>query len=288
MANCRLCHGRQGRPRPPRPRGLAWRLAQALGIARHGRVAPRIPPGLALSEEAHGVTGPRVPVCQERRVRGGEETAAAIDSALTRGQGLHPEVAKHRSLAHPPRLGHGPRRPPLLVEGPDLLMERPPRRLALVRQRLGWARGGGGWHRPGARAVRLRHGRRAEGLIDGREEMAVGVTPLVEGCGQVLPQVKAVGHLDRVWGTLRGPVRIGSGALAGDHAHTGRALEPEGEGLGLPIRQEGQRAPPFTVEQHGAIGLACLVGPVVDAEYLGCGTPEGADDAAAAAGWGDG
>ena len=55
----------------------------------------------------------------------------------------------------------------LLVEGPDLLMERPPLRLALVRQLLGCARGGGGWHRHGYRAVRLRHGRLAEGRIDG-------------------------------------------------------------------------------------------------------------------------
>jgi hypothetical protein len=52
--------------------------------------------------------------------------------------------------------------------------------------------------------------------------------------------VKAVGHLDRVWGTLLGPVRIGSGPIAGDHADAGMGLEPEGEGLGLP--RSGKRA----------------------------------------------
>ena len=100
----------------------------------------------------------------------------------------------------------------------------------------------------------------------------MGGKHLVEGFGEVLPQVKAVGHLERVWGTLLGPVRIGSGPIAGDHADPGMGLEPEGEGLGLPIRQEGQRSPPFKVDQHGSIGLAFLVGPVVDAEYPGCGT----------------
>ena len=108
--------------------------------------------------------------------------------------------------------------------------------------------------------------------MNGREEVAVGSKHRVEGFGQVLQQVKAVGHLDRVWGTLPGPVRIGSGPIAGDHADTGMGLEPEGEGLGLPIRQEGQRSPPFKVDQHGSIALAFLVGPVVDAEDLGGGT----------------
>jgi len=84
--------------------------------------------------------------------------------------------------------------------------------------------------------------------------------------------VTAVSHLDGIWDTLLGPVCIGSGAIAGDHADPGMGLEPEGEGLGLPIRPEGQRSPPFKVDQHGAIGLAFLVGPVVDAEYPEGGT----------------
>ena len=54
--------------------------------------------------------------------------------------------------------------------------------------------------------------------MDGLEEVGVGVTHLGEGFGQVLPQVQAVGHLDRVRGTLLGPVRRGSGPIAGEHA----------------------------------------------------------------------
>ena len=145
-----------------------------------------------------------------------------------------------------------------------------------------------GWHRHGHRAVRPRHRRLVEGRIDGLEGVAMGVKHLIEGFGEVLQQVKAIGDLDRVGGALPGPVRIGSGPIPGDHADAGMGLEPEGEGLGLPIGQEGQRSPPFEIDQHGPIGLALAIGPIVDAEHLGCGQSlGGADDAAGAAGCGD-
>jgi hypothetical protein len=96
--------------------------------------------------------------------------------------------------------------------------------------------------------------------MDGLEAVAVGVTHLVEGFGQVLQQVQAISNLDRVWGTVLGPVRIGSGSIAGDHADAGRGLSLAGEGLGLAIRQEGQRSLPFEIDPHGPIGLAFLVG----------------------------
>ena len=157
------------------------RLAQALDIARHGRVAPSIPSQLQLSEEAHGGLMPRIPTFQEVCVIRCQDTTAAIDSALTLGQGLHLEVPKHRIFANPQLLSNSPCQPPLLVEGPALLMERPPLHLALIRQLLGCAGGGRGWHRHGDLAVRLCHGRLMKGLIDGLEDVAVGVKHLVEG-----------------------------------------------------------------------------------------------------------
>jgi hypothetical protein len=78
--------GKVGRGRRSRVLGLA----QALGIVRHGRVAPGSPPPLERSKEAHGVPVPRMPARQKRRVRGREHAAAAIDSALTLGPGLPP------------------------------------------------------------------------------------------------------------------------------------------------------------------------------------------------------
>jgi hypothetical protein len=96
----------------------------------------------------------------------------------------------------------------------------------------------------------------------------MGVQHLIESFGEVLQQVKAIGDLDRLGGTLPGPVRVCSGPIAGDHADAGMGLQPEGAGLGLTIGQKGERAPPLEVNQHGAIGLAFPVGPVVDAEHL--------------------
>jgi hypothetical protein len=103
-------------------------------------------------------------------------------------------------------------------------MERQPPRLAMVGQLLGCARQGWGWHRHGRRAVGPRHRRLVEGRIDGLEDVAVGVQHLVEGFGQVLQQVKALGNRERVWSSLLGPVRLGVGPIAGDHADAGRGL----------------------------------------------------------------
>jgi hypothetical protein len=93
VASCRLCHGRQGLPRPSLPRRLARGLAQALGRAGDGRRAPRIPTPWELAEEAHGITAPRMPPFEAVGRVGREETTAALGAALARGQGLHPAVA---------------------------------------------------------------------------------------------------------------------------------------------------------------------------------------------------
>ncbi len=99
----------------------------------------------------------------------------------------------------------------------------------------------------------------------------MSVKDLIEGFGEVLQQVKAIGDLDRVWGALPGPVRIGSGPIPGDHADARMGLEPEGEGLSLTIGQEGERPPPFEIDQHGPIGLALAIRPIVDTEDVGSG-----------------
>jgi len=226
---------------------------------------------LELAEEAQGLPAPRLPTFEESGGVGREETAAAVRAALALGHGLHPEGAKDGMLANPQRLGHGPARPPLLVEGPDLLRERPPPRLAWVGQVLGRARQGWGWHRHGHRAVGPRHRYLAEGLMDGLEGVAVGVQHLVEGFGEGLPQVNAIGDLDRVGGALTGPVGVRSGPIPGDHADAGMGRSPEGEGLGLTIGPEGERSPPFEIAPHGALGLAFPRGPIINAEHLGCG-----------------
>ena len=97
----------------------------------------------------------------------------------------------------------------------------------------------------------------------------MGVKHRVEGFGQVLQQVKAVGNLDRVWGTWPGAVCIGSGPIAGDHADAGIGLQPSGHGLGLTIRQEGECSTPLEINHDGPIGPTLPNGPVVDPEHVG-------------------
>jgi len=106
--------------------------------------------------------------------------------------------------------------------------------------------------------------------MDGREGVAMGVQHLVKSFGAVVQQVNAIGDLDRVGGTWPGSVRVGSESIPSAHADAGMGLQPERHGLGLTIRQEGERSPPFEIDQHGPLGLALAIGPIVDAEHVGC------------------
>jgi hypothetical protein len=130
---------RQGVAAAPRPRCLPLCLAQTLGVAGDRGITVGVALWVDLPEEPQRITTTRVPALEEIGGVGREATAAAVRTALTRGQGLRPEGAKHGMLANPQRLGHGPPGPPLLVEGPDLLMKRQPPRLPLVGQLLGRA-----------------------------------------------------------------------------------------------------------------------------------------------------
>ncbi len=52
----------------------------------------------------------------------------------------------------------------------------------------------------------------------------MGSTDLIQSFGEVLQQVKAIGDLDRVGGTVPGPVGISSGPIPSDHADAGMGL----------------------------------------------------------------
>jgi hypothetical protein len=109
-----------------------------------------------------------------------------------------------------------------------------------------------------------------ERLIDGLQRVVMGIEHLVEGFGEVLPQVKAIGDLDRVGGALLGSVRIGSGLISSDHADAGMRRPPQDHGLGLTIGQEGERSMPLEINQDGPIGPTFPHGPVFDTAHLGC------------------
>jgi hypothetical protein len=72
---------------------------------------------------------------------------------------------------------------------------------------LSHARRGWRWHR-----------RLAEGRIDRLKGVALDVQDLIEGFGEGLPQVHAIGARERVGGALPGPIRRGAGPIPGDYA----------------------------------------------------------------------
>lgn len=60
--------------------------------------------------------------------------------------------------------------------------------------------------------------------MDGLQGFAMWIKHLVEGFGEVLQQVKAIGALDRVGGAWPGSIRLGSQPITGDHADAGMGL----------------------------------------------------------------
>jgi hypothetical protein len=69
----------------------------------------------------------------------------------------------------------------------------------------------------------------------------VGSDGLVDGGGQVLPEVESVGDLDCTRCAQAGPFCVGARAVAADDLDTGVFAQPAGESSGLPVRQDVDR-----------------------------------------------
>jgi hypothetical protein len=84
--------------------------------------------------------------------------------------------------------------------------------------------------------------------------------------GQVVPQVPAVGDLDRLRCSLPGGLGIGASAVPADDLGSGVRLQPGGEGGGLPIAEQVHRAVGGHVDQHRAVAMTAAQGEVVHAQ----------------------
>jgi hypothetical protein len=85
---------------------------------------------------------------------------------------------------------------------------------------------------------------------------------------QILPQMEAVGHLMRQ-GSPEAR-RFGVCLRPNPYAHLdpGMGLKPRGHGGSFPIGKQGERPPPFQVQQDGAIGMTLPQRAIVHAEDL--------------------
>ncbi len=114
------------------------------------------------------------------------------------------------------------------------------------------------------RGLPFRRGRRQLG-----EAGAVGCGALLDGLGQVLPQVEAVGDLDGARCPGGGAVRVGAGPVPADDLDAGVGGQPVRQGLGVASFEEVERGAGLDVDDQRAVVLAAPDREVVDPEYPG-------------------
>jgi hypothetical protein len=104
--------------------------------------------------------------------------------------------------------------------------------------------------------------------MDPRQLGGMGGEDLGQRVGQILQQMKAVGHLAGGGRPEACRFRVGLRAVPHDHLDPGMCLKPPGHRRGFPVGEQGQGPPPGEVEQEGAIGMALAQGELVHAEDL--------------------
>jgi hypothetical protein len=87
---------------------------------------------------------------------------------------------------------------------------------------------------------------------------------LLDGLGHVLPQVEAVGDLDRVRCPGPGAVGVRAGTVPADDLDAGVSGQPVGQGPGVASFEEVQRGAGLDVDDQRAIVLAAPGREVVD------------------------
>jgi hypothetical protein len=116
-------------------------------------------------------------------------------------------------------LGNCPRRPALAVQRPDVFLSSEPPRPALRRPRLFLMRRHAWRHRDRGLAIGLDDGGTAKRSAHGFERIPVGAEHLIQRFGEVLHQVKAVGHLGGLRCARTGAVALRFHPIAGDDAN---------------------------------------------------------------------
>ena len=86
--------------------------------------------------------------------------------------------------------------------------------------------------------------------------------------GEVVPQMPAVGDLDRVGCAVPGALGVVAGPVPADHLRAWMGLEPGLQGAGFPVRQQLDRLPGGDVHQDSPVDLALPQREVVDPEDL--------------------
>src|SRR5262245_51342972 len=91
---------------------------------------------------------------------------------------------------------------------------------------------------------------------------------LLEGCRQILQEMKSVGNLGGLWRPLPNACGIGFGAVTGHNRDVGMGLEPRGHGFSCPILRYVNGTTPLEIDDDGAVAMTFTPGPVIDANNL--------------------
>ena len=86
-------------------------------------------------------------------------------------------------------------------------------------------------------------------LQDGR----MVVKEILQRVAQILEQMPAIRHVDRLWRTPRCRVGVAATPVARDHANRGVVSEPGGDRVGRALGQQGDRLAALKINAHGPV-----------------------------------
>jgi hypothetical protein len=87
---------------------------------------------------------------------------------------------------------------------------------------------------------------------------------------QVVPQMPAIGDLDRARRPGTGALSVRAGSVPADHGRAGMRFQPRLDGGRLAVGQHVHHVTGAHVDQHGPVDVPFLQGEVVDTENLRC------------------
>lgn len=90
---------------------------------------------------------------------------------------------------------------------------------------------------------------------------------LLHALGEVVPQMPAIGDLDRVGCAGARALGVGAGAVSTDHLRAGMREQPRGERVGLPIGAHVDRPMGGHVDEHGAVDVPAAQREIVHPQH---------------------
>src|ERR1035437_846635 len=105
------------------------------------------------------------------------------------------------------------------------------------------------------------------GCRGAREDAMMRSQGVFQCLAQVMQEVPAIGHLDRLRRSLPRRFGIGTGPVATNNFSSWMRAQPLGDGLGFSIRQQIDHFPSFQITKDRSISMPFAPGPVIHAKY---------------------